>query len=410
MSAEYVAPAVTVEGRLARIAFQIRNRSSEVWRTDEGFAVGVQLMDAGGETLLLEGPRAAPGSALKPGESAGVSIEIELPQQDARYLAVISPLREGVCWFHEQGWPFLTVEFEVAGGIVSAGEPRITALAALKRTRAARTLARTFSYPVASIWRNTALIRTMVRRDVAGRHRGSLGGSFWIVISPLLLMLTYFFVFGVVLRTRFEQDTSRSGFALYFLAGMLPWLAFSDAIGRAPSVILEHRNFVKKLVFAVETLPVNLVAAGLFTQAVAILLYAGLLLILRGSVPATVVWVPVLLVPQALFTLGLAWFLAALGAFVRDLGQLIGFILTVWFFLTPICYPESYLSSLPHSVNLVLSQNPLFILVRGYRAVFLEGHAPDFSPLWRFSIVAAGVFVLGHAWFHKLKKSFADII
>ena len=134
-------------------------------------------------------------------------------------------------------------------------------------------MGRAFVYPLSTIWRNRGLIRAMVRRDILGRYRGSFGGAFWTIINPLLLMLTYFFVFGVVLRDPLRSARQRPSFALYFLAGMLPWLAFSEAAGRAPSVMLEHRNFVKKLVFAVETLPVNLVVAGLITELFAIVLY-----------------------------------------------------------------------------------------------------------------------------------------
>jgi lipopolysaccharide transport system permease protein len=247
----------------------------------------------------------------------------------------------------------------------------------------------------------------MVRRDILGRYRGSFGGVFWTVINPLLLMLTYFFVFGVVLRARFGADQSRSGFALYFLAGMLPWLAFSEAAGRAASVMLEHRNFVKKLVFAVETLPFNLVVAGLVSECFAIVLFAVFLLATRGSVPASIVWLPLLLVPQILFTAGVSWFLAALGVFVRDLSQVIGFLLTLWFFLTPICYPET---SLPPEFAAAFTKNPIYVLVRGYRAVLLENHAPAWGPLWKFWLLAAAVFVIGHAWFYKLRKSFPDIL
>ena len=156
-------------------------------------------------------------------------------------------------------------------------------------------------------------------------------------------MLTYFFVFGVVLRDRFDPHATWSSFALYFLAGMLPWLAFSEAAGRAPGVMLEHRNFVKKLVFAVETLPVNLVVAGLITELFAIVLFCVFLLAINHELPGALLWLPVLLIPQILFTAGVCWFLAALGVFVRDLGQIIGFLLTLWFFLTPICYPENKL-------------------------------------------------------------------
>src|SRR6185369_8127715 len=183
---------------------------------------------------------------------------------------------------------------------------------------------RALVYPVLTIWNNRSLIRVMVRRDVLGRYRGSFGGSFWTVMNPLLLMLTYFYVFGFILKTSFPGDRSREGFALYYLAGMLPWLAFSEAVGRSPSVMLEHRNFVKKLVFAVETLPVNLVVAGLVSELFAIVLYCVFLLVVHHPIPAAMLWLPLLMVPQLLFTAGLSWFLAALGVFVRDLGQILG--------------------------------------------------------------------------------------
>jgi lipopolysaccharide transport system permease protein len=347
---------------------------------------------------------------VAPGETARVRLEFEVPTEDGRYQALISPMREGVCWYYERGWRFLLLETAADEGAVRLERCRVATRATLRRERAMRALGRAFTYPVLTIWRNRGLIRVMVRRDILGRYRGTFAGGFWTVISPLLLMLTYFFVFGLVLRARFEEDPSRSGFALRFLAGMLPWLAFSEAVGRAPTVMLEHRNFIKKLVFAVETLPVNLVAAGLVGELFAIALYTLFLLLLRGSVPPTVIWLPALLIPQILFTAGLSWFLAALGVFVRDLGQVIGFLLTVWFFLTPICYPETSLGALPHSVTLLLSKNPIYVLVRGYRAIFLDTQAPAFGPLWKLWLLSAAMFILGHAVFYKLRKSFADII
>ncbi len=267
----------------------------------------------------------------------------------------------------------------------------------------ARSIARAFSYPALTVWRNRRLIRTMVRRDILGRYRGSFGGSLWTLINPLLLMGTYFFVFGVVLNRRGEPPTD---FALYFLAGMLPWLAFSEAVGRAPTVMLEHRNFVKKLVFAVETLPVNLVVSGLVSEAFAIALYAVFLFAIRHRIPWTAAWIGALIVPQALFTAGLCWFLAGLGVFVRDLGQITGYLLTVWFFVSPICYREDALTA--HAPW--MAKNPIAILVRGYRAALLDGRAPQWGPFWKLWVLALLVAVCGHAWFYKLRKSFADVI
>jgi lipopolysaccharide transport system permease protein len=412
MSAAYLAPEVKLRPGTGRASaeFEIRNASPDTWRAADGFAIGYHIFDAETGTLLVDGPRTVIERDVAPGETARVRLEFELPAEDGRYQTVISPMREGVCWYYEQGWRFLLVETSAAEGAIRLERVRVATRAKLRRERALRSLGRAFTYPVLTIWRNRGLIRVMVRRDILGRYRGTFAGSFWTVISPLLLMLTYFFVFGLVLGARFEQDRSRSGFALYFLAGMLPWLAFSEAAGRAPMVMLEHRNFVKKLVFAVETLPVNLVAAGLTSEIFAIALYTLFLLLLRGSVPPTVVWLPALLIPQILFTAGVSWFLAAMGVFVRDLGQVNGFLLTIWFFLTPICYPEKSLSSLPHSVTLWLSKNPIYVLVRGYRAIFLDNQAPAFGPLWKLWLLSAVVFILGHAVFYKLRKSFADIV
>lgn len=410
MSATYLNPKVTVDPQgNAHAEFDIRNDSAETWSAGEGFAVGYHLFDAETGTLIVDGPRVQPGRDVKPGESARVAIDFTVPPENGTYQTVVSPMREGVCWYYEQGWPFLLIEVLVRDGVARLARVRVATSATLRRERRRRSLGRALTYPVLTIWRNRGLIRVMTRRDVLGRYRGSFGGSFWTIFNPLLLMLTYFFVFAVVLRTRFPGDPSRSGFALYYLAGMLPWLAFSEAVGRAATVMLDHRNFVKKLVFAVETLPVNLVAAGLVTEFVAVVLFCLMLLGLRHTLPATVLWLPVLLIPQVLFTLGLCWFLAALGVFVRDLGQIMGFVLTIWFFITPICYPES---SLPQSATLLLSKNPIYILVQGYRTILLDPRhpAPAFGPLWKLWVLSLVVFVLGHAWFYKLRKSFPDLI
>ena len=248
----------------------------------------------------------------------------------------------------------------------------------------------------------------MVRRDILGRYRGSFGGAFWTIINPLLLMLTYFFVFGMVLDRASARRPSRTGFALYFLAGMLPWLAFSEAAGRAPSVMLEHRNFVKKLVFAVETLPVNLVVAGLVTR---ILRHrcstAASCSPCATRCRASVLWLPLLLIPQLLFTAGLSWFLAALGVFVRDLGQIIGFLLTLWFFLTPICYPETKLHG--------PSRRHPYEEPDLHPGARLPRHFPgEPRPRLRLAleVLAPGHrrLRLGHAWFYKLRKSFPDLL
>ncbi|MDZ4799955.1 MAG: ABC transporter permease [Bryobacteraceae bacterium] len=363
----------------------------------EGPLLGYQIYDPDSGTFVLEGPWQQPTSTL----------QIPIPPERGRYRIYVSALDETNGWAWAQNQPFLLIEVSVDHGHATLIEHRTSTLRAIQ-TRAFFTAARkAFTLPVETIWTNRSLIRSMVRRDIMARYRGSAGDLLWAVLNPLLLMATYFFVFGVVLQSRLGTDTSKTGFVLYLLAGMLPWLAFSEAVGRSPYVLLEHRNFIKKLVFPVEILPITQTFAALVTQAFALGIFVIALVVIRGSFPVTALWLPALLIPQILFTAGIAWFLAALGVFLRDLGQIIGFLLTLWFFLTPICYPEA---SLPAPAAAILTKNPIYALVRGYRAIFLEASAPSPDSLWKLWLVACVVFIAGYAWFHKLRKSFADVV
>jgi lipopolysaccharide transport system permease protein len=394
-------------GRSITARFEVQNLSPGAWRAAEGFAVGYHIFDPATGTLVVDGPRTELQADIAPGEMRQFELHLDLPSEPGCYRIFFSGMQEHSHWFYERGAEFLLVDAVVEAERATVVRFRVATQGTVRRERALRSVRRAFTLPFESAFRNRSLIRTMVRRDVLGRYRGSFGGAFWTVLNPLILMLTYFFVFGVVLRTKFPNDPSRSGFALYFLAGMVPWLAVSEAAGRAPTVMLEHRNFVKKLVFPVETLPLNLVTAGMVSEVFGVLLFLAGFYLTHGFVHASIIWLVALVIPQILLTAGLCWFLAALGVFVRDLAQINGFLLTLWFFLTPICYPEG---SLPAPALRILSKNPMFVLVRGYRDALLEGRAPAFGSYWKLCVVAAVVFVLGHAWFYKLRKSFADII
>jgi lipopolysaccharide transport system permease protein len=393
--------------RTITASFRLVNQSEEHWRSGEGFFVGWQMFDPETNTFISEGTWSALPSDLAPAETAGISVPVNLPKERGRYHVYISPIVQGHGWFYQHGNPFLLVDAVVESGRARLLDTRVTTLRRLRRKNIGQSLVKFFTFPVQVLVRNWSLIRSMARRDILARYRGSAGDVLWTILNPLLLMVTYFFVFGIVLQSRFGPDNSRTAFALYFLAGMLPWLAISEAIGRAPHVIVEHRNFVKKLVFPVEVLPVTQVITGVVTQAFATVIFLVALFVIRGSIPATILWMPVILIPQVLFTLGLAWFLAGLGVYLRDLGQVIGFLLTLWFFITPICYPEA---SLPPEAAGILSKNPVFVIVRAYRAIALEGAAPAMHALWKLWALAIATFLFGHACFYKLRKAFADVI
>jgi lipopolysaccharide transport system permease protein len=397
---------VQARGSVLEASLAIENKSRQTW-TNQNFSLGWQFFDPQSNRFLEEGAWTPVAGDVAPGEAARFELSIPVPDAGA-YEIYVSHIQPPASWAYARGEPFLRILVQASEGRLQVVAQEMATLRSLRWRRIRAALPRLFASPVRTIAQNHRLIRSMARRDILARYRGSFGDFFWTILNPLLLMATYFFVFGIVLQNRYGADQSRTGFALYFIAGMLPWLAFSEPVGRAASVILEHRNFVKKLVFPLDTLPVNHVLAGLVTELFGAGVFIVALLIIRHTVPAAVLWLPVLLVPQLLFTLGLCWFLAALGVYMRDLGQIMALVLTIWFFITPICYQES--TNLSPAVLAVMRQNPLYTLVRGYRAVFLEGHAPELLPLVKLWVIALALFFLGHVWFYRLRKSFADVI
>ncbi|HEX5226958.1 MAG TPA: ABC transporter permease [Bryobacteraceae bacterium] len=408
MKAEYSDVAVDARGSALHVSFSLPNQSRATW-TPETLSAGWQLFDPETHRFIEEGAWTPVADDVPPGAVAKFELSIPFQPEPGAYEVYVSHIRAGESWAYAHGEPFLRIVVDVADdGALHILAHEMVTQGALRRRRAWAALPRLFASPLKTIAENHRLIRSMARRDILARYRGSFGDVFWTILNPLLLMATYFFVFGIVLQARYGNDQSRTGFALYFLAGMLPWLAFSEPVGRAASVILEHRNFVKKFVFPLDTLPVNHVVSGFVTELFGAGVFVAALLVIRHTIPATVLWLPVLVLPQLLFTLGLCWFLAALGVYMRDLGQIMALVLTIWFFITPICYPES--QNLLPSIAAVMRQNPLYILVRLYREVFLEARAPELIPLVKLWAIALALFFLGHIWFYRLRKSFADVI
>jgi homopolymeric O-antigen transport system permease protein len=399
--------AAAAAGHQLDVQLTLTNAGPEAWSNEQAYAVGYQVFDAETDNLLIDGPHAALPRPIAPGEKLRLQIVVSLPCEAGRYRVLVSPLRENEAWFFEQGSPFLLIEADSDGNTLALRRRQVTRPGRLGLERLFRMIGRAFVYPVRTLLKHGSLIRSLVRRDILGRYRGSFAGLFWTVIHPLLMMLTYYFVFGVVLRQRAGQDTSSTGFLMYFLAGMVPWLAMSEAIGRAPGVILEHASFVKKLLFPVEILPVTLVLSGLFSEVFGLVIFTAAMAAFGYAFSTTALLLPLVLIPQFLLTLGLCWLLAALGVFFRDLGQIMGFVLTIWFFTTPICYDER---ALPQNYLWLFELNPMFVLVRAYRAIFLEGAAPPWAPLATVTAIGALVFVVGHGLFYRLKGSFVDSV
>ncbi len=345
-------------------------------------------------------------------ELAGQRIQVEIPEEDGRYRVLVAVVDEGVAWLHHRGGDALEMDVAVSGGAARVTSLRNTTASTRAMERTGLILRRAFVYPFRVLWQHHSLIASMVRRDIHGRYRGSVAGLFWTVINPLLMMLTYSLVFGLILKQRWGPDPAHAGFMnfpLYFIAGMLPWLAFNEALGRSANAVLEHRTLVKRVLFPIEIVPVNVTLAGLVSEFFGALVFLAVLLAVRHSVPLSVMYLPAIIVPQILLTLGLSWFLAGLGVFLRDVGQFLAFFLTLLFFCTPICYPEPQ-SGVPEALKSFFRVNPIYVMVKAYRAVLLDGTPPNWTSLAWLTLVALAAFIFGFAWFYKSRKAFADVL
>lgn len=255
--------------------------------------------------------------------------------------------------------------------------------------------------------RNRELIRSMVVRDFVGRYRGSFVGLYWSIINPLVLMALYTVVFSVFLKVRFSTDDSPIDFALYLLCAMLPWNAFAEGLTRSANVIRENANLVKRVVFPLEILPLNLALSAMIHEAIGLALLTALIAIINKRLYWTLWMVPLLLGIQLLFAIGMNWVTASLCVFLRDIVQMIGLVLTAWMFLTPIFYPENVI---PARLRIVLWLNPMARLVQYYRMVLLAGELPNPIDLAILAIGMVLVFLIGYFWFSKTKKVFVDVI
>lgn len=262
---------------------------------------------------------------------------------------------------------------------------------------------------VPELWRHRHLIRQLTWREVTGRYRSSVLGFAWSFATPLVTLALYTFVFGVVFKARWPgaRTGNLSEFGLMIFAGLTAFGLFSECVNRAPGLITASPNYVKKVVFPLEVLPVSVLGSALFHTGISVLLLLLAHQALAGAIAWNAIWLPLVLVPLAALALGLSWILSSLGVFLRDIGHTTTLATQVLFFATPIFYPRE---ALPLSVRPYVDLNPLGSMVDNVRRVTVQGLAPDWGG-FGFSLAAGAVMLcLGHAWFAKTKRAFADVI
>ncbi len=261
---------------------------------------------------------------------------------------------------------------------------------------------------MSSFLRNRSLIFHMTKREVIGRYRGSVFGIAWSFFNPLIMLAVYTVVFSTVFKAKWGIGSdSKTEFALVLFIGLIVHGVLAESMNNSPSLMLRNLSYVKKVVFPLEILPLVVIGSTIFHAMISVIVWMIFYIIVNQSIQLTFLYLPLVILPLILFSIGISWVLASLGVYLRDIGQMTGVLTTLLLFLSPIFYPAS---RLPEPYQTILYINPLTFIIEQARAVLMWGNMPDWTGL----IVAymVGIFVAwaGFAWFQKTRKGFADVL
>lgn len=251
------------------------------------------------------------------------------------------------------------------------------------------------------------LLAQLVKREVYGKYKRSRYGLFWILGQPLLLLLGYTLVFGVFLNTRFGGAGTSTEFALVLFSGLIFYNFFGEVMQRSVQLIQTNAPFVKKVVFPLQLLHWSVVIASMVHAAFSFAVWIIFSLIIHGSVPIAVLWIPAIFIPFALFTLGCAWLLSGYAVFHPDAEHLVPVSLLLLMFLSPLFYQ---ISSVPERFRSAMEFNPLTWVLEEARSVMIIGDHPNFAHMLIGTSIAIAVAWIGLASFMANREGFADAV
>ncbi|MGO8880153.1 MAG: ABC transporter permease [Desulfomonilaceae bacterium] len=260
-----------------------------------------------------------------------------------------------------------------------------------------------------NLYRHRSLIKQFAWRDFVSRYKGSFLGVFWSFITPLMMLVVYAFVFSVIFKSKWQTHTDQSqvDFALTLFCGLTVFNIFAEAVNRAPTLILSYPNYVKKVVFPLEILPVAALATSLLNAGVSLIILLPAQLIFNHTISKTILFFPLILAPLCAMILGVSWFLASLGVFIRDIGQPVGVLVTILLFVSGVFFPPT---AVPKGFEFLIKLNPLAGILEESRGALMWGLFPDWEWLFVTIIGSIILMMLGYAWFMRTKKAFADVI
>jgi lipopolysaccharide transport system permease protein len=263
--------------------------------------------------------------------------------------------------------------------------------------------------PFRDLWVYRELLAQFVRREIEARYRGSYLGLFWSILMPLVMLGIYTFVFSVIFQARWrpEAPPARGEFALTLFAGLIAFNLFAECVTRAPTLVIANANYVKNVVFPIQILPVSALGAALFHGVVNVAILVVANFIVFGTISHTIWLLPLVALPLLALCLGISWFLASLGVYLRDTNYAVGMATQILFFLTPVFYRRD---AVPESLRPLLAVNPLSNIVEDFRRTLMWSQGPDWTAWSIAMVMCIAVFVLGYAWFMITRSGFADVL
>ncbi|MGB5962234.1 MAG: ABC transporter permease [Coleofasciculaceae cyanobacterium] len=260
-------------------------------------------------------------------------------------------------------------------------------------------------------WAKFDLLRTLVRRDLEARYKGSILGNLWPLLNQLSQLLIYTYVFSIVLNVKLTLKglpPNNLTFGLWLFAGLLPWIAFTGGLIQATGSVLAQPNLVKKVVFPLALLPLVPILSTFIESAFGMMALIILVAFSSQTLHPTLALLPLVWIPQLLLTAGLGYFLAGLTVFLRDIPQTLGVVLNLWFYMTPIVYPASVIPQ--EFREWVFWLNPLATISEIYRDLFLVGEIKHWGEWGVASLISLVIFFLGIGLYRRLKPAFADVL
>jgi lipopolysaccharide transport system permease protein len=259
-----------------------------------------------------------------------------------------------------------------------------------------------------NLWFQRELILQLSKREIMGRYRGTYLGVLWSFLTPLLMLTVFTFVFGVIFKARWGlEEEGRLDFAFFLFSGLIVFNVLAECMNRAPVLILGQLQYVKKVRFPLEILPLTVLLSAAAHAVVSFIILILALFLFRGVLNWTILLAPLVLAPLLFLCLGIGWFLASIGVFFRDISHVISVATMATLFLSPIFYP---LTMIPEWLRPFYRLNPLTLIIENTRAVLIWGQLPNWNHLMTGLVTTSLAALFGYAWFQRTRGGFADVL